>query len=253
MRLPSKDLLLAGGLTCPAQVTQRGAWIAHVIKHPLGLNATVRSGAKDPWNNEGWDQLTPPVVATGERASLVKDIASLDVDGARCAVPEFRGGPGTSNLDRPSCYACPDTLAGQCAWILDGPSTAYADVIRAMIEGFAAEKAVEVRREDFSRRLMRAVARREPWSTVSVLTVGLDDRSQSSLIARISRADGVRVELYVRGTALSWRTAWRRPPAHANAATSFLLDHARPFKGAPLSDLCLVDRHWWEHLQERSS
>ena len=252
MKLPAADVTLAGGLTFPAAVISRAQWIAHVVKHPLGLNALARSRTKGAWNAEGWDQLSPPVISTTARDAVLRDITSLEIDGARCGVPEFHRARDGSDLGRLACVTCAAPLAERCEQILEETSQAYAAVIQSLVEGFVADAAIAVRREEFARRLMQALARRRPWTSLSVLTVGLDDRSQSSLIARISRGDGVRAEFYVRGTALAWRTAWRRPPAHAAAATSFLLDHARPHPRAPLSDLCLVDRRWWEHSQEAS-
>lgn len=251
MNLPSTDIALAGGLTCPAAVIPRAQWIAHVVKHPLGLTALARSRTNE-WNGEGWDRLSPPVIAVAARDAVVHDIASLEIRGARCGVPEFQSARDASDLDRLACLTCPAPLAEQCERVLEETSRAYATVIQSLLEGFVAEAAIAVRREEFSRRLMRALARRQPWTSLSVLTVGLDDRSKSSVIARISRGDGVRAEFYLRDTTLAWRTTWRKPPAHANEATSFLLDHAQPHPRAPLSDLCLVDRRWWEHSQEAS-
>lgn len=246
MRLPTKTVALPRGLTCPSRLVPRDVWLAHLVKHPLGIEAASRLGGKGVWNGEGWDRLTPPVVGTDERAALVRNIADLEVDEQHCGVPEFRRGRKASDLDDLACYRCPETLAAQCSWVLDAPSRAYAAVIDSLISGFEEPATAVVSRLGLTTRLIKLISRPASWAALTVLSVGLDDRSRSNRIARISRADGVRAEFYLRGDSLEWRTTWRKPPVHATEAMSFLLDFARPAPAAPLSDLCLVDRLWWE-------
>ena len=81
-----------------------------------------------------------------------------------------------------------------------------------------------------------------------VLSVGLDARGLRP-IARISRADGVRSELYLEEpNRLRWRTTYRdeRSVRTGPQKVSFVGDVARPSFGLPLSDLCVVPRRWWE-------
>lgn len=246
MRLPASTLTLAGGLTCPTRVVPREVWLAHVVKHPLGLDALSRRDGPRRWNDEGWDQLQPPVIPASERDGLVKNIASLEVNGARCEVPEFRTKRAVSDLNDQACYRCPNEVAGQCSWVLDGVSRAYAGVIESMLSGFAAPDTVVVPRVELTLRLMRKLTRPEAWRDLTVLSVGTDDRAQRSVIARISRADGVRAEFYLRGTQLEWRTTWRKPPPNPGAAMSFLLDFPQVAPSVLLSESCVVQRLWWE-------
>lgn len=247
MRLPTRTIELPGGLSCPTVRIEQGPWLAHVVKHPIGLDAVLGRPPKAPWNREGWDALTPPVVEYTERDRLVRNIAALEVDGARCGIPELRGARGESDPTRLACHVCPQTLAAQCAWVLDGVSTAYAAVTMSLLDGLAGTASVPVPKASLTRSLARLFARPGEWSSLSVLSVGLDARQRAIPIARISRADGVRAEFYVQGRALRWRTTWRERPAHAAQAMSFLLDVAPAGnRAAPLSDQCLVDRLWWE-------
>jgi hypothetical protein len=247
MKLPARTIDLPAGLRCPSYDVAQAPWLAHVVKHPLGIGALMGRPPGTTWNREGWDELVPPVIDPTERERLVRNIAGLDVDDRRCAVPEMRGATDASSPEALACYTCPRTLASQCAWLLDDVSKAYAAVAASMVEAFDVRASVAVPRAAMLRALTRLFWRPDTWQTLALLSVGRDARQGAQHVARISRADGVRAEFYLAQTTLRWRTTWRSPPAHAGQAMSFLLDFpATSPPATQLSDLCLVDRLWWE-------
>jgi len=247
MKVPARTIELPGGLRCPAYDVAQAPWLAHVVKHPLGLGAVAGRPPGTPWNREGWGTLALPVIDPAERDRLARNIAGLDVDGHQCAIPEMRGAPGASDPDRLACYVCPHTLASQCAWVLDDVSKAYASVTTSLVEAFDAASSVAVPRASMFKTLARKLPRYDAWASLSLLSVGLDARQGSRQIARISRADGVRAEFYLSHGELRWRTTWRHPPVNHSQAMSFLLDFATPAPTtSPLSENCLVARLWWE-------
>lgn len=247
MKVPSRNIELPGGLRCPATIIGQAPWIAHVVKHPLGLQGITGRPLETPWNREGWDALDPPLIDAAERHGLVQRIAGLEARGRQCGVPEVGGASTVGDPDREACYLCPTPLASQCARVLEGVSERYAAVTSTLVESFEVPRCVEVPRCQMIKRLTRLFGRYELWSSLAILSVGLDGRQRALHVARVARADGVRTEFYVAQGELRWRTTWRHPPVHPAQAMSFLLDFA---PSAPtsvaLSEVCLVDRLWWQ-------
>ncbi len=252
MKLPSRDMRLAGGLVCPARAIDRAAWLEHVVKHPLGVNAIARNSGRDPWNLEGWDRLSPPVVTQAQRDEVLRGIASLREEKLRCEVPELRGKKSGSEPDRLACRKCVVPIVSRCEKLLDaddGVGSRYASVTEELLGALEEGQGVVIAPASFHEAIQRLWRAPERLAGLVVLTIGLDRACAAVPIARISRADGVRAELYFEEpNRLRWRTAYRNAALTRTGPqiVSFVGEVARPSPGLALSDLCVVPRRWWE-------
>ena len=239
--IPSQAVSLAGGLRCVPREVQLAAWQAHIVKHPLGVDA-VRQGAA--WNREAWDSTRPAVVTAEQRAELTSGIQALGDATSRCGVRELRGGR-TPAAPKEPCYVCEPPLLAQCAGLLDGAGVGprYAAATEALLRELAADRALEVPRPELSRRLI-ARLRHPAWIEAGlVLAVGLEHRQA---LVRIAKGDGTRSDFWLNGVNLAWRTTYRVPVTTVNTRWSFLLEHPAPTPSLPLSDVYVVPRGWWE-------
>jgi hypothetical protein len=253
MKVPSQDYALAGGLVCPVHEVDRGVWQEHVVKHPLGVQALAKSEGVAAWNQEGWDRLEPPAVTEGARAELVSLIAALSEGTLRCAVPELRGKKSGSDPERLACRDCQAPIVVRCEKLLHAPGGVgerYRSVTEDLLAGLTGDAGVAIAAEKFHAALRGMWRTPEKLAGAIVLTVGLENRRGARPIARISRYDGVRTELYFEEPdRLRWRTTYRE---FAKTRTgplqiSFLSDVPRPAPGlGRVSELCVVARRWWE-------
>lgn len=253
MKLPSRDFLLVGGLACPNSEIDRGVWQEHVVKHPLGVHAIARSFGRDPWTDEGWDKLEPPVVTEEERVNLVRDIAALAEGKLRCEVPEFRGKKAGASLERLACRDCQPPVVARCEKLINAPAgvgVRYTNVTEDLLKELSGENGVQVEAARFHQVLHRLWRSPEKLAGALVLTVGLDGRRAARPVVRISREDGVRAEFYLEEpNRLRWRTTYRAyiQTRTAPQRISFLGDIPRPAPGlGRVSELCVVARRWWE-------
>jgi hypothetical protein len=253
MKLPARDFLLAGDLVCPSSEIVRSVWQDHVVKHPLGVHVIARSSGRDPWTDEGWHLLQPPVVTEAERAGLVHDIASLVEGKLRCEVPELRGRKAESSGHNLACSDCQAPIVVRCEKLLNAPGgvgARYASATESLLEALSGENGLKIEAARFHHALLRLWRSPEKLAGAVVLTVGLDGRKGAVPIVRISRDDGVRAEFYLeRADRLRWRTTYRAyiQTRTAPQRISFLGDVPLP---APrlgrVSELCVVARRWWE-------
>lgn len=256
MNVPSRTHRLAGWLECEPHSIDEGVLQDHVIRHPFGLAAlhgrvfVDSPPTKRPWNLEGWDHSTPPVLTLAERRALVANVRALR-DGPRtCRAElldkEIYGGRAIPD-DRP-CETCPSPLRGSCANITHEIAERYAAHVDALLREVSEENGIVVARTDLYERLVRdAVGGGAPESLV-VLTAGTLGTSDAPGV-RIQRGDGVRLELYRHHRALRWRTLYRVALGGPNARMSFLLKHLSE-RGQTtrdsLSGNCVVPRLWWQ-------
>jgi len=253
MKLPSQDVLLAGGLVCPTNEVDRAVWQEHVVKHLLGVNAIARSGGRDPWTVEAWDRLDPATITESERVDLVRGIAALAEGKLRCEVPELRGKRAGSDPERLACRDCQPPVVVRCDKLLNGPGGVgerYRGITESLLAHLAVHEGVQVPALTFHQALHRMWRTPEKLAGALVLTIGLDDRRAARPVARISRGDGVRAEFYFEEPdRLRWRTTYREfvKTRTAPQQISFLGDVPRPAPGlGRVSELCVVARRWWE-------
>lgn len=252
MRIPSRQWrfaedLHADPLEISAQVLQ-----AHLIKHPFGMSALMTprvGGGARRWNDDGWDALSPPVITLEQRRSLTASIGALVVDGASCQLSrlpkEEYGGEAPDRWE--ACPRCPTGLAEACKVVTYDAALAY----RAVIDDTLALLA-GIDGEVVARSVLRAhippFAKPDELVGAAIMTLGQVGHPAKT-VARINRWDGVRVELYVGGRQLRWRTTYRRPASQQNPVTQ-LLDFPRDPADLrlPLSGKCIVSRPWWERI-----
>jgi hypothetical protein len=240
--IPSSEVALPGGIRCVPRAVAVPPWQAHVLKHPLGVNGVRRTRSLDGWNGEQWDATSPPVVDAAGRAEAQAKIAALGDVHQRCAVPEVRGAVGTA--EEPECYGCGEPLVLGCARLLADVGDRYAGVIDEVVA--AMRDASLVPRARLTGFLYAKVRTPAIWADLVVLSTGKAPRSKGSII-RISRGDGVRVELTLDGAhRAAWRTCYREPNAVGLRGLSFLTDSPLPDRSIPLSDQYAVPRGWWE-------
>ena len=253
MKIPSRQFELAGGLVCPPVEVPRDVWQEHVVKHPLGVEAIARTRGRDPWNREGWDRVDPPVISEPERAEILRAIAALAMGKLRCEVPEIRGKKGGSEGDRLACSVCPPPIVVRCGELLGPPAAVggrYAAVVDTLLATLANDTGTRVEAARFHEAVGRLWRTPEKLTGLVVLTVGLDARSQTRPIVRVSRDDGVRAEFYLEEPKrMRWRTMYRDQAEVRSAAQriNFLRKVPMPApRLGPVSDMCVVPRHWWE-------
>lgn len=250
MIAPSHDIMLSGGLCCVAAPIAPQVWHEHVVKHPLGVHAIASSRGLAPWNGEGWDKTTPPVVTESERVTLVQKIGGLSSGKMHCGVPEIRGDASWSHLKELACTRCPSPLFVPCERLCRDVSLRYASVTEELLKEVAEGAGLHVTRELFTRALLRLWRAPEKIEGLTVLTLGLEERRGDRPIARISRHDGVRVEMsFEEPDRLRWRTTYRELAAVKTRVQqiSFVSAMLQPAdRMGPLSEICVVARHWWE-------
>jgi hypothetical protein len=102
--VPSREFVLPTSPTLQAKPTVIAdrKWMAHLAKHPLGANALRQH---KPWNDEGFDQLSPPTVDHDERERFLSLIRDADSRGGACGVREFARGPIETSEGEPACYS----------------------------------------------------------------------------------------------------------------------------------------------------
>lgn len=238
MKLPSSRIQFPRGYHWDPQELDVDVLQSHVLKHPLGINALRRSRA---WNDEGWDAITPAVVTVDQRDRVVAKIVALGDAKLRCEVRELRG--KQSKNPEPECRACSAPLIHQCAKALDAEEirARYLGVAEGCVRELVGGEVVPF--ADLSKRLLGGLNRPEVWEGLTVMSVGLE---KGSPVMRVSRVDGTRVDLYIHGKALRWRTTFRSPANVVGTGSrwSFLLDRPTPDPTLSLSDACVVPRDW---------
>lgn len=242
-KIPATEIALPGGIQCAPRQVELPAWQAHVLKHPLGLNGARRARCVDAWNAERWDTLVPAAIDEKERANLFARIGGLGDNHQRCPVAEVRGKLGAGS--EPECYACREPLILGCARIVNEVGDRYAIVTERVLSALA--DGLLVKRAELSRRVMAALRDPAALARLVVLSAGKASRSQGWFV-RISRSDGVRVELSLgaQGRA-EWRTTYREPKVtDPFGMASFLLESLIPDPSLSLSDVYGVPRGWWE-------
>jgi hypothetical protein len=245
MRIPREALQLPGGLSCVVAEVEPRVTSAHVVRHPLGVDAE-RDRVGSAWDREGWGELAPAAISNEARTRLFRTLASLSVHGAGCGVPEVSGARDIRDQQQIECSACPTPLARRCETELHDVVDVYVARTTELLEDLATSS-VWVPRLAMIRVLAGRLRTAEPWTPLATLSVGFDARTRERPIARVSRTDGLRTELYLHGASLRWRTTWRSVPSNGAEAMSFVLQFPKPLDSShALSDRCLVARPWWE-------
>lgn len=243
--VPSREFVLPTSPTLiakPTVVTDR-RWMAHLAKHPLGANALHQ---RKPWNDEGFDQLSPPTVVHDEREQFLALIRDANSRGGACGVREFASDPIETSDGEIACYeACPEALVRGCNHAVRAVGDRYRalvdDSLAALVDG------VEVPRALLSATITVGLLRRQSLEGLVLLATGIKHRSTySDAIAQLNRSDGLRISFYLRGRSLSWRTTFRKVPVSPTAAVRTLLEVPRR---ESVSATFLVARPWWQQQQ----
>ncbi len=241
MRLPSVPALdLPGGYRWAQREVEDHVWQAHLLKHPLGINA-IRRTPSLPWNDEGWDTLDPPPIIEASRMALASEISTITADKKRCEVRELRG--GGSNSTRLECYACEPPILSRCRDRVakEALPARYAAETERLVR--AVSDGVEIKRKSLSLRLLAALKRPHIWDGLVVMSVGFERKTP---VVRVSDADGFRTELYIQGAVLRWRTTYRSVVApRTNDRFSWVLDAPQPAPKLSLSEVYVVPRDWF--------
>lgn len=262
--LPQATHTFALGLEWRPAEVDLGAWQDHLLRHPLGLEALFArsTGSRRRWNDEGWDTITPPVITLEERRHILGRIGGLLAAGSRCAIPrldreDYAGDPPVEH--RP-CKRCPVALATVCGGVVSEISERYSAVTEELLASVGGREGYAVSRDRLRARLFGLARERKALEALTVLSVGSrPTRSQAQNaearpdLVRVQRSDGVRVELYLSGRSMKWRTTYRHAPGpHPLSALLDLAPATRSAKGA-LSETCLVPRPWAERWLEESN
>jgi hypothetical protein len=237
--LPSRPLKLAGGFQCAPSSIAVAAWQAHLVKHPLGVDAIRRD---HPWNHEGWP------ISDAQRRDWTTNIQALEAQHGRCGARELHGGRAPQTREKEPCYVCAPGLLSRCAGILnqaDGVGAQYASATESLLEAMQEDRAIVVPRVDVSRRMSKALFSNPAWIEAgAILGVGLGKDKRP--MVRIARGDGTRTDLWLNGANLNWRTTYRVPQVSVYTRWTFLLDQPAKTNALPLSDAYVVARGWWE-------
>ena len=233
--LPAEAGMLAEPYDLPARV-----WQEHLMKHPFGVERAARGA---PWDEEGFGTLG---FSAALRAKTFAAIRRVYVERDTCTLPEVAF--ETPNLpERFPCKECPRSLARACEEKTAEAGQLYALLYEELLAAICGERAQLVSRATLTRSIVQGLVR--PYALDGVVTgyVGVDERSRSNLVFRVSRADGLRAELYFDApSGLRFRTLYRDPPKSRNAALTFL-GEALPNKiNMPLSEVALVSHPFWE-------
>jgi hypothetical protein len=249
-RVPTRTFTLPTSptLTASPQTIAVRTWVAHLVRHPLGTYSTARNR---PWNAEGFDALSPPVVTEDTRAAFVNFVRDEPVRGGRCEVHAFSTKAATAKKrgldDSLPCYGpCSDALVFGCRSELRSISDGYQSLVDALLDSLS--DGVSVDRATFTNMVLSTLQRPQDHQSAVVLSSGaLPDSSYRDRVVRIHRGDGVRTEFYARGRELTWRTTYRIRPTSPVVAVRELLD-------LPVADSAsaavLVSRPWWQQQQD---
>jgi hypothetical protein len=245
MRLPARPYVLPNGLRWEVEAIPYQSFHYHVLKHPLGVHRERNAaGYLQPWDRELWTELQPAALTIDERPRILEQLAAIRAGDAQCGVAEVHGSapPKRSPADFP-CRACPRPVAVQCERVLVEQHVVarrYAEVtealVQSLVDGVLVSRAAWLESVAFAARV-NGVPTLDAAVTMSVGLLAQGPRT----LARISQGDGVRAELWVRGT-LHWRTTYRVPHGPIPSFLCQLL----PQSGAAASESCLVNRLWWE-------
>jgi hypothetical protein len=250
VKLPARDYMLVGGVSCPSATIDAPVWQAHVVKHPLGVHGQLHGAKPAPWNLEGWDQTVPPVMAAESRPKLAAAIGTIWRDSAGCGVPELTGGTAQGTDVQATCKACPRGVLAQCDRLCNEEypvGRLYASATESLLADVEEGAGAVVTREAVTTAVMKRLGKPSAWDGLTVFTVGVAKSDRRTPIARILRADGLVAEFYLNGRTLRWRTTRRSAETGPFARASFLTDMAIPLPSlGALSDVCVVPRHWWE-------
>ncbi len=215
-------------------------WQAHLLKHPLGLRALRWKPAR-PWNQEGWDRLDPPGITAEQRAAFVSEIGKLSLLGRSCGIGELRGQP--AGAGDPECYGCKPPLLEACRDRLatTGLPARYLQETESIVRRVV--DAVPVPRAKLTYRTIAALRDPTSLNDLAVMSVGRD--ADGTALARISTAEGERVELYLEPPSrLLWRTTFRDPQAQVNGRQKFLTMGVPEDPKLPMSEVFFVARDW---------
>ncbi|MDP3277928.1 MAG: hypothetical protein Q8Q09_22275 [Deltaproteobacteria bacterium] len=237
-RLPTNPTLVASPLVLNVR-----PWVGHIVKHPLGALESPTQ-----WNAEGFDRLDPPVVKASERDAFVTFVQDSNARGGACGVPSICDPvSGEAQLEQPlPCFGvCPSVLVLGCRQQLSALSDRYAALVDELLASVS--DGVVVPRAKAFAAIARAATPAGTLDGLAVLAVGVRiNSSYTDVVAKVSRADGVRVDFYVRSRTLRWRTTMRRIPRSPTAAARQLLDVPRDDS---MSATVLVARSWWQQQQ----
>lgn len=243
--VPSREYVLPMRrplLVKPTVIDDR-AWVAHIVKHPLGAWATYQ---RKPWNSEGFDQLSPPTIQHEERERFLRFVRDTESRGAACGVREFAPVPSRSRHGELACYErCPASLVRTCAEAVRVIGERYRALVdeslAALVDG------VEVPRALLSAIITQGLLRQRSLAGLVLLATGIMHRSRyCETVAQLNRFDGLRVSFFLHEATLRWRTTFRVVPVSPTAAVRLLLDVPRD---ESVSATFLVARSWWKQQQ----
>ena len=171
-------------------------------------------------------------------------VRQLSSSQGSCAIPrvEHESFAGEPYRGRMHCYDCGDHLAGACHAIPEMATIGRryveeTDRTLALVAGAAGQP---IAIADFVQLLHRQALR--PVELMAVASVSRPRNSERSI--RVSRSDGLRVELTERAGRVTWRTSFRS----VLAKPSQQIRH--------LTDLCITSEHqhvvltaaWWSRM-----
>lgn len=243
--VPSREFVLPTNppLQAKPTVIDDRPWVAHIAKHPLGAYSLHQ---RKPWNDEGFDQLSPPTIQHEERERFLSFVRDTVSRGAACGVREFAHPTPRSSDGEIACYnACPGSLVRGC----DDAVRPVGDRYRALVDEALSSlvDGVEVPRALLSATITKGLLQQRSLDGLVLLATGIKHRSTyCEDIAQLNRFDGLRVSFYLRGAALRWRTTFRKVPVSPTAAVRTLLDVPRH---ESMSATFLVARPWWQQQQ----
>jgi hypothetical protein len=241
VKLPSVPVIeLPGGYRWVQHSIEDKAWQAHLVKHPLGIDALRRQKGL-PWNNEGWDRISPPAIHRGDaRAARLRCVVAElrrqalrgeGVSGRQVAEPGAR----VLRLPSESAFTVPGTLReGAVVGALFRGDPARRPGDRGCAEGWAGSAGAAPHAR---------LSQPGLWSGLVVMTVGRTDRGVPAL--RISSSDGVRVELRILSAGqVAWRTTYRASVAGPISQFNHVRDAVTGDPRLSLSEDCFVPRDW---------
>lgn len=214
-------------------------WVAHLAKHPLGA-------LYSPWNREALDELAPPVATEADRQAFVSFIRRGLAERRSCGVAAFTGA-AMQAADAPlACTAsCPSTLVTECRDQLSAVSARYAALVDDLLVAIA--DGVEVPRAKAVAAIVQSATPTRSLEGLVVFAVGIRaNSSYTDTVARLLRFDGVRVDFYVNGRTLAWRTTLRNFPRSVTAAARNLADVPHDDS---MSATVVLSRSWWQRQQ----
>lgn len=258
MKRPERTYVLPAGFECRPVDIDSGTWQDHIARHVLGAHGKVFGSGPAPWNYEGWDKTVPPVVTGKMRKELVRKIGELRSDGRTCLVPQFTNRPvPVRTPDTPYCKRCDDEIRSTCVELCHGPEgvgTRYAELIGHFLQSVEEGRGELVKQVELKFRLMStAMSKLQKLEDIIVASWGFA-ANEAFPVVWISRGDGARVEFYIEGKKLRWRSTYREGTdnsgSFALAAKDrlFLTQFPRAASSfGALSESCIVPRQWWRN------